>query len=65
MHFEVKVRNAQAAGAAGVVVFNEGQPGRDGPFSGSGDTTGIDIPVVFVAFDVGEDLYSYQPRRAR
>jgi Zn-dependent M28 family amino/carboxypeptidase len=56
--FEVKIENAQAEGAAGVVIFNEGQPGRDGPFGGTGDSTGIDIPAVFVPFDVGEDLYA-------
>lgn len=55
--FVVKAANADAAGAAGVVVFNEGQPGRDGPFSGIGDSTGIDIPVVFSDFATGADLY--------
>jgi Zn-dependent M28 family amino/carboxypeptidase len=55
--FVVKALNADLAGAAGVIVFNEGQPGRDGPFSGLGDSTGIDIPVVFADFATGEDLY--------
>ena len=53
----VKALNADMAGAAGVVVFNEGQPGRDGQFSGIGDSTGIDIPVVFTDFASGQDLY--------
>jgi Zn-dependent M28 family amino/carboxypeptidase len=55
--FTVKALNAKAAGAAGVVIFNEGQPGRDGPFGGVGDSTGIDIPVVFTPFDVGDSIY--------
>ena len=28
--FAVKALNAQAAGAAGVIIMNEGQPGRTG-----------------------------------
>jgi Zn-dependent M28 family amino/carboxypeptidase len=55
--FVAKALNAKAAGAVGVVIFNEGQPGRDGPFGGIGDSTGIDIPVVFVPFSIGESLY--------
>jgi aminopeptidase Y len=56
--FVVKARNAQAAGAVGVIIFNEGQPGRDGEFSGIGDGTGITIPVVFSDFASGEALYA-------
>jgi Zn-dependent M28 family amino/carboxypeptidase len=56
--FVVKALNADIAGAAGVIVFNEGQPGRTGDFSGTGDSTGIDIPVVFAEFATGEDLYN-------
>jgi Zn-dependent M28 family amino/carboxypeptidase len=55
--FVLKAANADAAGAAGVVIFNEGQPGRDGLLSGTGSSAGIDIPVVFVPFAVGESLY--------
>ncbi len=55
--FVDKVLNAKAAGAVGVVIFNEGQPGRDGPFGGIGDSTGIDIPVVFTPFSIGESIY--------
>jgi Zn-dependent M28 family amino/carboxypeptidase len=55
--FVDKVNNAIAAGAAGVVIFNEGQPGRDGPFGGIGDSTGINVPVVFVPFEIGDSLY--------
>ena len=33
--FAQKVANAEAAGAVGVVIFNEGNPGRTGLFTGS------------------------------
>ncbi len=55
--FVTKALNAKTAGAAGVVIFNEGQPGRDGPFGGVGDSAGIDIPVVFTPFSIGESIY--------
>ena len=42
--FNVKVLNAQAAGAAAVVVMNEGQPGRTGLVSMIGDATGLTHP---------------------
>ena len=42
--FAVKALNAQAAGAAGAVIMNEGQPGRDGLISMIGDATGPDDP---------------------
>ncbi len=55
--FNVKVLNAQAAGAAGVVVMNEGQPGRDTGLVGMiGDATGLTIPAVFSQFSVGVNL---------
>ncbi|MET0687396.1 MAG: PA domain-containing protein, partial [Solirubrobacteraceae bacterium] len=56
--FNVKVLNAQAAGAAGVVVMNEGQPGRTGLVSMIGDATGLTIPAVFVTYDAGFNLAS-------
>src|SRR5215469_14136719 len=34
-NFGVKVQNAQNAGASGVIIFNEGNPGRTEVFSGS------------------------------
>src|SRR6266478_9752291 len=34
-NFGVKVQNAQAAGASGVIIFNEGNPGRTAVLSGS------------------------------
>jgi Zn-dependent M28 family amino/carboxypeptidase len=62
-NFGVKVQNAEAAGAVGVVIFNEGNPGRTAVFSGSlSDANGNPIiptiPVAFVSFDTGNALYS-------
>jgi Zn-dependent M28 family amino/carboxypeptidase len=56
--FSQKVQNAQAAGASGVIIFNEGNtPARSGIFSGS--LTGVPtIPVAFTTFAVGSDLYN-------
>jgi Zn-dependent M28 family amino/carboxypeptidase len=58
--FVLKAHNAEVAGAVAVVIFNEGQPGRDGPLSGVGDSTGdtsVTIPVVFSDFASGNALY--------
>jgi Zn-dependent M28 family amino/carboxypeptidase len=61
-NFGVKVINAKNAGAAGVIIFNEGNPNRTGlqgvsladanntPFAAT-------IPVVSVTFAVGQALY--------
>lgn len=49
-----KVGNAQATGAIGVVVFNEGQPGRDGPIAGTlGDP--VAIPAIGASYALGAD----------
>jgi Zn-dependent M28 family amino/carboxypeptidase len=55
--FEDKAANAQAAGYDAVVMFNEGQPGRDGLLQG---TLGrpFTIPVVGISFADGEALYN-------
>jgi hypothetical protein len=61
-NFGVKVVNAQNAGAAGVLIFNEGQPGRTGLFGGGtlvdadGNTVNPTIPVGFVTFETGQQL---------
>ena len=61
--FGVKVLNAQAAGATGVVIFNEGNPGRTSVFAGSlvdasGNPIIPTIPVAFTSFAIGQDLYN-------
>ncbi|MEO3789123.1 M28 family metallopeptidase [Nonomuraea sp. B10E15] len=56
-NFRVKVDNAMAAGAAGAVVFNEGQEGRTeidlNPVLGG---PGVTIPSFFTSFAVGAEL---------
>ncbi|MFB7884100.1 M20/M25/M40 family metallo-hydrolase [Microbacterium sp. NPDC056057] len=56
--FAVKVLNAQAAGAAGVIVMNEGQAGRTGLVGMIGDATGLTIPAVFATSATGANLLS-------
>jgi hypothetical protein len=60
-NFGVKVLNAQAAGASGVIIFNEGNPGRTGVLAGSlvdaaGNRIVPTIPVAFTSFAIGDDL---------
>jgi hypothetical protein len=69
-NFGVKVQNAQAAGASGVIIFNEGNPGRTSVFAGSlSDAAGNPIiptiPVAFTSFDIGNDLYSQYQNAVR
>ena len=53
--FAEKALNAEAAGAVGVIIFNEGQPGRQGIVEGYiGDPVGV--PVVGISFADGERL---------
>jgi peptidase M28-like protein/PA domain-containing protein len=56
-NFSVKLANAQAAGATGVIIFNEGnsQPDRTGLLIGSLGSIPT-IPVVFTTFAVGNEL---------
>lgn len=56
--FAVKALNAQAAGAGGVIIMNEGQPDRSGLINMIGDATGLTIPTVFATSAAGEDLAS-------
>ncbi len=53
--FEVKVANAEAAGAAGVVLFNEGQPGRTDAFTPALGHP-FAVPVVMTSFAIGNAL---------
>jgi hypothetical protein len=60
-NFGVKILNAQAAGAVGVIIFNEGNPGRTGLQIGSiVDASGTPfvagIPVAFTTFAAGTAL---------
>ena len=60
-NFGVKVQNAQAAGASGVIIFNEGNPGRTAVLAGSlsdaaGNRIVPTIPVAFTSFDIGNNL---------
>jgi len=60
-NFGVKVLNAEAAGATGVIIFNEGNPGRTGVLAGSlvdaaGNRIVPTIPVAFTSFDIGNNL---------
>jgi Zn-dependent M28 family amino/carboxypeptidase len=55
--FVVKVRNAEAAGYDAVIVFNEGQPGREELFTGTlGEP--VEVPVVGLSFADGAALYA-------
>ena len=55
--FSVKAGNAQAAGAVGVIVFNEGQSGRRGVVEGTlGSDVDLSIPVLGASYAVGEAL---------
>jgi len=61
--FGTKVLNAQAAGASGVIIFNEGNPGRTGVLAGSlvdasGNRIVPTIPVAFTSFDTGNSLFT-------
>jgi hypothetical protein len=53
--FEVKAQNAQAARAAGVILFNEGNPDRTEPLNGTLGRPFM-IPVVGTSFAIGQDL---------
>lgn len=53
-----KALNAQEAGAVGVIIFNEGQPGRQDVLSGTLGGLGINIPVIGISFALGESLYA-------
>jgi Zn-dependent M28 family amino/carboxypeptidase len=60
-NFGVKVLNAQAAGATGVIIFNEGNPGRTDVLGGTlqdASNTPIvpTIPVAFTSFATGNTL---------
>jgi Zn-dependent M28 family amino/carboxypeptidase len=53
--FEDKANNAAAAGYDAAIIFNEGQPGRDGLLTGTLGNP-VDIPVVGVSYEDGAAL---------
>jgi len=56
--FSEKIANAQAAGASGVLIFNEGNTDeRSGPFAGSLSSV-PSIPVGFIPFADGQELFN-------
>jgi Zn-dependent M28 family amino/carboxypeptidase len=54
--FSVKADNAAAAGASGVVLFNEGQPGRTDVLGATLGEPRRDIPVIGLTFELGNEL---------
>ena len=61
-NFGVKVQNAEAAGASGAIIFNEGNPDRTdllgiGIFDAAGNPFTPSIPVAGVSFATGQTLY--------
>jgi Zn-dependent M28 family amino/carboxypeptidase len=56
--FAQKAANAEAAGASGVIIFNEGQPGRQDTLAGTLGGPGSTIPVVGVSFAFGQEQHS-------
>ncbi|GGI45042.1 Zn-dependent M28 family amino/carboxypeptidase [Agromyces flavus] len=55
--FSVKAANAYDAGAVGVIIFNEGQEGRQETLNATlGDQFSDEIPVVGTSFAIGDEL---------
>lgn len=54
--YAVKAANAEAAGAAAVIIFNEGQPGRTEMMRGGLKKPGVRIPVVGTSYRIGAAL---------
>jgi aminopeptidase Y len=52
----VKARNAQDAGAAAIVIANDGGPGRTDAIAGTLGEPGLGIPAVFVSTAAGQEL---------
>jgi hypothetical protein len=55
--FRQKADNAQAAGAIGVIIFNEGNAGRTDVFGGTLSPPQMTLPVIGTSFAVGKELY--------
>ena len=55
--FLAKAQNAESAGAAGVIIFNEGQSGRQDVVQGTlGEAPDLSIPVLGANYQVGLEL---------
>jgi hypothetical protein len=54
--FFQKVGNAELAGAAAVLVFNEGGPGREAPVTATLVEPGVGVPVLGLSNALGEEL---------
>lgn len=54
--FAQKAANAKDAGAAAVLIMNEGQPDRQDLLSGSLEQPGVGIPVLGLTYAVGAEL---------
>ena len=52
--FAKKFKLANRSGAGGMILFNEGQPGRTVPLWF--DVTGIDVPSMAATYDAAEEL---------
>jgi Zn-dependent M28 family amino/carboxypeptidase len=63
--FVVKVGNAASAGAAAVLVFNDGSPGHETPLEAT-LLEPVELPALSLANDLGEELaHAEQPTRLR
>jgi Zn-dependent M28 family amino/carboxypeptidase len=56
--FREKADSALDAGAVGVIIFNEGQPGREEALAGTLGPPQTTIPVIGTSFAVGEELHT-------
>jgi len=54
--FRAKALNAQAAGASGAIIFNEGNPGRTAIIFGTLSPPQVAFPVVGATFALGDSL---------
>jgi Peptidase family M28/PA domain len=67
-NFGVKIQNAETAQASGVIIFNEGNPGRTGVqgisvVDANGNPFVPTVPVASTTFAIGEQLYNdYQAK---
>jgi len=59
--FRAKVDNAQRAGAAAAVIFNEGQTGRTDVPAGTLGGPGVGLPVLATSFELGRRLAEAGP----